>query len=268
MFKINNYRFENFKCQADLHKSNYAVLLDDTGKGIKYAPYSNFSDEYNMLKALNHTQIPTVYDIGQGRLYKDNKFLLKQNFIVLQHIDGYDMVDYFKEKDVENTETIHEVIQLFITICDALQYLHSRHYVHCDLKPGHLIIDKKTKLVCLIDFELAISCGEAIRGISREYASPEQLQMLAYFKSLPGEDDYRDIPPDIRLDGKTDLYSTGLILYQIVTKNLWLTKKTLPSKINIHVPMKLEEIIMNLLEENPAQRTQSAEELKKALLKI
>lgn len=268
MYRINKYPFNDFKCQANLHKSNYAVLINAPEKGIKYSPDFDFSEEYYLLKELNHIQIPITYDFGQGELFRDEKFLIKQNFIVLQHINGYDLVDYFAEKNVEDNNTIEEAVKLFISICEPLQYLHSKNYVHCDLKPGHLILNHKTWLVHLIDFELSIKRGGIIKGISKEYASPEQLQMLACLKDLPRKVHYEAISSTIRLDGRTDLYSVGLILYQILTKKLWQAEKVPPTRINNHIPRKLEDIIKGLLEINVSSRIPSAEELKKALSSI
>ena len=268
MYRINKYNFNDFKCQASLHKSNYAVLINTAEKGIKYSPDFDFSEEYYILKELSHVQIPAAYDFGQGELFRDEKFLIKQNFIILQHISGYELVEYFEKKDIESTETIKEAIKLFINICDPLQYLHSKNYVHCDLKPGHLILNQKTGSVHIIDFELAFKRGGIIKGISREYASPEQLQMLTYLKDRPRKVHYEDISSTIRLDGKTDLYSVGLMLYQILTKKLWQTEKILPCQINNRIPQKLEEIIKGLLEVNVSSRIPSAEELKKALSSI
>ncbi len=256
------YYFADFKCQANLHKSNYAVLSNMPEWGIKYSPDYDFSEEYCLLKKLNHPQIPAVHDVGQGELFRDKKFLIKQNFIVLQHIEGYDLVDYFLEKDVEDDRTIQEAVRLFVGICDPLQYLHSQNYIHCDLKPGHLILNKKTGSVHIIDFELAIKVGKVIEGISKEYASPEQLQMLALImKEQPGDSS----PLKIHLDGRTDLYSIGLIFYQILTKRLWQKEKIPPRRINHHIPPQLETIIGKLLEENVSNRISSASELKKAL---
>ncbi|MDN3515119.1 MAG: protein kinase [Candidatus Brocadia sp.] len=268
MYRINKYRFNEFKCQASLHKSNYAVLTNMPEKGIKYSPDFDFSEEYYILRELNHPQIPTASDFGEGELFKDEKFLIKQNFIILQHINGHDLVDYFSEKDVENAETIEEVIKSFINVCDPFQHLHNKHYVHCDIKPGHLILNQKTGLIHLIDFELAIKRGGIIKGISREYASPEQLQMLNYLKDLPRKVHYEAISSSIRLDGRTDLYALGLILYQILTKKLWQTEKIPPGKINTKIPQRLEEIINRLLEGNVADRIPSAEELKKLLSNV
>ena len=268
MYRINKYQFDDFKCHGSLHKSNYAVLASDTEKGIKYSPDFEFSEEYYILKELSHTQIPAAYDFGQGELFRDEKFLIKQNFIILQHISACELVEYFEKKAIENAETIEEAIKLFVNICDPLQYLHSKNYVHCDLKPGHLILNQKTGLVHIIDFELAIKRGGIIKGISKEYASPEQLQMLTYLKDRPRKVHHEDISSTIRLDGKTDLYSVGLILYQILTKKLWQTEKVLPRQINNRIPQKLEEILKGLLEVNVSSRIPSAEELKKALSNI
>lgn len=268
MYRIHKYYFNDFKSRESLHRSNYALLINMPGRGIKYSPDFEFSDEYYMLKEFNHTQIPTAYDFGQGELFKNGKFLIKQNFIILQHIDGCDLVDYFMEKDITNTKTIKEIVKYFITVCDSLLYIHNKNYIHCDLKPGHLILNKKTGLVYVIDFELAIKKGGIMKGISKEYASPEQLQMRAYLKNRLKIIHYEDLSSPIQLDGRTDLYSLGLILYQVVTKRLWQVEKVLPSQINKHIPPKLEEIIKGLLEVNVSMRILSAEELKKELSSI
>lgn len=268
MYRINKYCFDDFKCQASLHKSNYAILTNTEGKGIKYSPDFDFSEEYYILKELSHDQIPKVYDFGQGDLFRNGRFLIKQNFIVLQNINGYDVIEYFEKKDVENPKTIDEIIALFITICNPLQYLHSKNYIHCDLKPGHLILSEKTGLVFIIDYELAIKKGGIIKGITKEYSSPEQLQMLSYLKDRPRKFHYEDISSAIRLDGRADLYALGLILYQVLTRRSWQNERIPPRQINSWIPQKLEEIIKGLLEVNVSHRVPSAEELKSALSAI
>ena len=157
---------------------------------------------------------------------------------------------------------------MFINVCDPLQYIHSKNYIHCDIKPGHLILSQKTGLVHLIDFELSIKKGGVIKGISKEYSSPEQLQMLTFLKDLPRKVHYEKISSTIRLDGRTDLYCIGLILYQALTKKLWLPEKASPSQTNDQIPWKLVEIVNGLLEANVFNRIQSADELKKPLLSI
>ncbi|MGQ3684109.1 MAG: serine/threonine protein kinase [Candidatus Loosdrechtia sp.] len=265
MYRIHKYYFNNFKSKENLHRSNYALLIDMPERGIKYAPDFEFSDEYYLLKGFDHIQIPAAYDFGQGELFKNGKFLIRQNFIILQHIDGCDLVNYFMQKDVTNNKIIEEIIKYFITACDPLSYIHSKNYIHCDLKPGHLILNKKTGLVYIIDFELAIKIGGIMKGISKAYASPEQLQMRVYLRNLPGKISYEDISAPVRLDVRTDLYSLGLILYQILTKRLWQVEKVLPCRINRRIPPELEEIMIGLLEPDVSLRLSSAGELKKEL---
>jgi len=268
MYIINNYRFSDFKCNADLHKSNYAVLIDQPERGIKYAPYADFSDEYNILRELNHKQLPKVYDIGQGNLYRNEKFLIKQNYLILQHIQGLDIIEYFMRKDIKQPATINEAIRMFLTICCPLQYLHHKNYIHCDLKPGHLIYNQKTGLVYLIDFELAMKQGEIIKGISKEYASPEQLEMLNLLRKHLEDLDEKKLSSSIHLDGRTDLYSVGLLLYQVLTKHLWQEKKDRPRTFNKQIPKRLEEIVLGLLETDALNRIPSAEKLKDELNEV
>jgi len=127
---------------------------------------------------------------------------------------------------------------------------------------------QKTGAVSLIDFELAIKRGGIIKGISKECASPEQIQMLTYLKDRPRKVHHEDISTTIRLDNRTDLYSLGLILYLVLTKKMWQNEKPVPSQLNRSVPKKLEEIVQSLLETNVASRMPSADELKKALCGI
>ena len=92
--------------------------------------------------------------------------------------------------------------------------------------------------------------------------------MLNYLKDLPRKVHYEAILSTIRLDGRTDLYSIGLILYQILTKRLWEKEKIPPSQLNKQISPKLEGIMKGLLEVNVAQRIQTAEELKNSLCSI
>jgi serine/threonine-protein kinase len=160
MYNIKNYAFGSFKSVADMHKSNYAVLeeneaLDIKNMGIKYCPHLSFEDEFYILQQLDHRQIPKAYDYGQETMYKDNKVVLKQHFIVLEHMSNTDLIGYYKMK-TGNFPPVDDVVKCIISACDPLDYLHSKNFIHCDIKPGHLLLDPDTGTVYLIDFELAI----------------------------------------------------------------------------------------------------------------
>lgn len=266
MFVIKDYKFQAFN-RIDGHRSNYAILSNgfNNPRGIKYSPTSEFSHEFNILSKLNHEQIPRAYDIGQGDLYEDGKFLISQNFMVLEHFPDTDLVEHYKEKNISDTKQIDCVTKHFISICDPLQYIHSNDYLHGDIKPGHLVLNSNTDKVHLIDFECASKKGELVGGCTREYASPEQKLQKLIIKDFFKYYKHPENEAKIFIDGKTDLYSLGAVLYQILTNKLWDESQIPPSHINKVIPKKLDNIILGLLEIKISDRLSSAEELKREL---
>jgi serine/threonine protein kinase len=269
MYMIKDYKFGSFKTVADMHKSNYAKLEDDdaleiSNMGIKYCPHLSFEDEYYILRQLDHRQIPKAYDFGQEILYKDTKVVLKQHFIVLEHTSNTDLLDHYKMK-TGYFPPVDDVVKCFISACEPLDYLHSRDFIHCDIKPGHLLLDPNTGTVYLIDFELAIKKSGVLKGISMDYASPEQHTLVEQLRGTPENVPLEAISFFLSIDGKADIYSTGAIFYEILTGQKWHEKKSHPREFNKAIPPKLEEIIMATLEENPANRVATATQLKQSL---
>ncbi len=269
MYKIKDYEFDSFKTVADMHKSNYAKLKDNAAleiknMGVKYCPHLSFEDEYYILQQLDHKQIPKAYDFGQEILYKDTKVVLKQHFIVLEHTSDTDLISYYKMK-TGYFPPVDDVIKCFISVCVPLDYLHSKDFIHCDIKPGHLLLDPDTGTVYLIDFELAIKKSGVLKGISMDYASPEQHTLVEQLRGTPENVPLEAISFFLSIDGKADIYSTGAIFYEILTGQKWHEKKRPPGEFNKSLPPKLEEIIMATLEENPANRIATATQLKQSL---
>ena len=269
MYTIKDYKFESFKTIADMHKSNYAKLVDDDtleikNMGVKYCPHLSFEDEYYILQQLDHEQIPKAYEFGHEILYKDTKVVLKQHFIVLRHTSDTDLVNHFKMK-TGFFPPVDEVIKCFISVCDPLDYLHSKDFIHCDIKPGHLLLDTDTGTVYLIDFELAIKKSGVLKGISMDYASPEQHTLVEQLRGTPEKVPLEAISFFLSIDGKADIYSTGAIFYEILTGQKWHEKKCPPSEFNKSIPPKLEEILMATLEKTPANRVATAQQLKQSL---
>lgn len=269
MYKIKDYKFSSFKLDADLHKSNYAILEDDQQLGIKYNPHMDFEDEFIILQGLDHKQIPKAYDYGRGTLFKDEKFVLNQHFIVLDHTSSIDLVNYFKEKTVQNfKEQLENIIKCFSSACDPLDYLHSKGYIHCDIKPGHLMLDPERKTVYLIDYELAIKKSGILKGISRDYASPEQMSLLKDLRNPPEGVPLEAIAFFLSLNDQSDIYSLGAVMYEILTNKKWKETKIPPRKVNKSVPQKLDDVIMATLEEDPSNRIATAKQLKQLLENI
>ncbi|GJQ60050.1 MAG: hypothetical protein D8M57_17365 [Candidatus Scalindua sp. AMX11] len=266
MFKIKEYKFRSFKLDANLHKSNYAKLEGGSNLGLKYNPSFGFEDEFIVLQKLNHKQIPKVYDYGQDTMFEDEKVVLTQHFIVLDHMSSIDLVKHFKEKTTSNfTNQLDDIIRCFISVCDPLDYLHTKNILHCDIKPGHLMVDPNKNTVYLIDYELAIKKAGLLKGISRGYSSPEQEDLLKDLRNPP-----EGVPPEaiaffLHLDDRSDIYSLGAVMYEVLTNRIWKETKTAPRTHNKLIPHKLEEIVMATLEEDPPSRIATATQLKQSL---
>ncbi len=268
MYSINKYLFKEFKI-APGHRANYAVLCNPEFKerqwGMKYSPANNYSREYKILPLFSHPQIPTRLAEGTDMMRKDNNSVIAQNYLVISHFEGEDVVEYYKKKGLPDQHEIGRVIQYFSSTMLPLQHMHSKGYIHSDIKPGHLILNPADCTMALIDLECAIKIGEIICGMSREYASPEQKEMIRLLRHLPDGENEKSVLKKVRMGTASDLYAVGLVFYQVLTGKLWQESPTPPVEINKSVPDKLNRIISGMLEENPNNRIQSAEALKAEL---
>ncbi len=269
MYKLGKHQFESFKYRPG-HRANYAVLVEPANGqcGVKYSPTYSYEREYKVLNNFTHPQIPKRFDFGRGELFEDDKLVLKEHFIVLQHFKGEDIVEYYKQKGVPDTGEMEKVIKYISSVAEPLQYLHSNGYVHADIKPGHLILDLDTETIGLIDLELAIKTGELINGLTVEYASPEQKHMNSLLREVRDEKGEKDVMKQVTSDGKTDLYTLGLILFEVLTGKIRAHICQPPIEINNAVPQKLNDITLGLLEEDPSNRISSVENLKAELSSV
>ncbi len=269
MYKLGKHQFESFKYRPG-HRANYAVLVEPGNNqcGIKYSPSYSYEREYKVLDNFSHPQIPKRFDFGRGELFEDDKLVLKEHFIVLQHFEGEDLVEHYKQKGVPDSGEIENVIKYIASVVEPLQYLHSKGYVHADIKPGHLILNPDTETIGLIDLELSIKPGELIKGLTVEYASPEQKQMNELLREVTDEKGEKAVLKQVMIDGKTDLYTMGLLLFEVLTGKIRAHISQPPIEINNAVPQKLNDITLGLLEEDPSNRISSIEALKTELSSV
>lgn len=267
MYRLGKFQFESFKYTPG-HRANYAVLTkpDNRRWGMKYSPTYSYSHEYEMLKKFSHPQIPARYDYGNGELFENDKLVLKEHYIVIQHFEGEDIVEHYKKIGLPDSRGIDKILKYLSSVSDPLSYLHSKkRYIHADIKPGHIIVNPETDTAAIIDLELAVKIGGVIKGITKEYAAPEQRHMIVLLRNISKEKDEKTILSQVEIDGRADLYSIGLISYEILTGKSWREANHPPSDINNSIPQKLNKIIMGLLEEKPENRIPSAESLKNEL---
>ncbi len=267
MYSIDKYHFKEFKI-APGHRANYAILCNPEFKekqwGMKYSPASNYTGEYKILSLFSHPQIPVRYAEGNAVMYKEGKYVLTQNYLVMTHFEGEDVVEYYKKRGIPDhrEREIESVIRFFSSATSPLHHMHSKGYIHSDIKPGHLIVNPALGTMALIDLECTIKIGEIIRGMSKEYASPEQKQMIRMLRNGEAE---KTVQKKVKMNAASDLYSVGLIFFQVMTGKLWQEGNIAPQEINKAVPDRLNKIILGLLEENPDNRIPSAEALRAEL---
>ncbi len=216
---------------------------------------ARFNLEARAAAALNHPHIVTVYNYGalpDGVLY-----------LAMEHLDGRDL-----ERTIEESGRLSPVRAVHVArqICDALAEAHAHGVVHRDLKPSNVMLvtrGRDDEFVKVLDFGIAKVRGVALTSSGMifgtpEYMSPEQLRGAT-------------------LDGRSDLYGLGVVLFEMLTGRLPFAGAApedfmaahldaLPPSVSeaapdAEIPRELEALVARLLAKDPAARPATAEEL-------
>ena len=205
--------------------------------------------------ALNHPNIVSVYDTGSDD---------GTHYIVMEYVEGKTLRDIIREEGPLLPERVAEI---GADVCAGLAFAHSHGIVHRDIKPANIMVTT-AGAVKVADFGIARAVsGDTVTQTAMvlgtaQYFSPEQAQ------SAP-------------VDARSDIYSLGVVLYEMLTRQVPFTGSSpvaiaykhvkeapvLPSRLNPDVPPALEAIVMKAMAKNPDNRYQSAEEMREDLMR-
>ena len=198
-----------------------------------------FNREARALAKLNHPNIVAVYDFGQTH---------GLHYLVMELVDGPNL------RQIERADKLaaREALQIIPQICEALQYAHDEGVVHRDIKPENVLLDKKGR-VKIADFGLAKILGREPFGLR-----------LTGAKDVMGTPHYmapEQVEHPQAVDHRADIYSLGVVFYEMLTGELPLGKFAPPSQ-KVQVDVRLDEVVLRTLEKEPERRYQHASQVK------
>ncbi|MCX7972233.1 MAG: serine/threonine protein kinase [bacterium] len=205
-----------------------------------------FKREIEILKQIKHVNIIQIFDYGESN---------GTPYLILEYLEGKTFDEVYPNL------TILQKIDVIIEVSNALNYLHNKGIIHRDIKPENILVDKDLKKVKLTDM-----------GISK----------IVYWRPITHDGQILGTPaymaPElfegVTSDPKIDIYSLGIMMYEIFTHRLPFDGTpseiiikhikeipTLPTLLNPDIPTQLEKIIMKCIEKNPERRYKSVSKI-------
>jgi len=219
------------------------ILPPEVGRDPAFA--ERFAREARAMAKLSHPNIVAIHDSGQaGEFY----------YFVMEFVEGINLRETIDAEKLSSQEALAVVPQ----ICEALQYAHDAGIVHRDVKPENILLDKQGR-VKIADFGLAKLLGKApaeftLTGTGQvmgtvHYMAPEQMER------------------PLEVDHRADIYSLGVVFYEMLTGELPIGRFAPPSK-KAQVDVRLDDVVLRALENEPARRYQHVSEVKSGIEQI
>ena len=237
------------------------ILAREKEQDAQFA--ERFTREAQALARLNHPNIVTVYDFGtvgqpsslspsereQAKSGKGATPVL--HYLAMEFVDGLNLRQLLQTGKMPPAQALAIVPK----ICEALQYAHTEGIVHRDIKPENILLDKSGR-VKIADFGIAKMMGwetgqQTLTGAQEavgtpHYMAPEQIEK------------------PLTVDHRADIYSLGVVFYEMLTGELPLGKFQPPSA-KVQIDVRLDEVVLHALEKEPDRRYQQASLLKTRL---
>jgi predicted Ser/Thr protein kinase len=199
-----------------------------------------FDREARALAGLSHPNIVNLYDYGiDGDLM----------FLIMEYVDGVSLRHHMRERRI----TPERAVQVALELCQALQFAHREGVIHRDIKPENVLLDGAGR-VKLTDFGLA----------KRINTDSTQLTQTNYAVGTPHYMAPEQLEQPTEIDQRVDVYSMGVLLYEMLTRELPIGRFPPPSSKQ-GVDERLDDVVGRCLEKNPAARYPGVAELKTAL---
>jgi len=201
-----------------------------------------FNREARALAKLNHPNIVAVYEFGQANGLP---------YFIMEFVNGLNL----RQLEQAGKLSPHEALQIVPQICEALQFAHDEGIVHRDIKPENILLDKKGR-VKIADFGIAKILGREPDVAITEtggaigtphYMAPEQMEKPT------------------TVDHRADIFSLGVVFYEMLTGELPLGKFQPPSSCKVEVDVRLDDVVLRALEKDPERRYQHASQVKTAV---
>ncbi len=216
------------------------ILPPQAASGPGFA--ERFNREARALAKLNHPNIVAIHEFGQ---------MNGLPYFIMEFVDGLNL----RQLERAGKLSPREALQIVPQICEALQFAHEEGIVHRDIKPENILFDKKGR-VKIADFGIA-----KIMGLEPD-------TQMSQTKAALGTPHYmapEQVERPTTVDHRADIFSLGVVFYEMLTGELPLGNFSRPSSRKIEVDVRLDDVVLRALEKDPERRYQHASQVKTAV---